>query len=51
MMAETCTHPARIHGKDGVLRCITCGAEILPEKPEKKPAKKAEDKTEDKAAE
>ena len=40
MMAEiACTHPARIHGKDGVLRCITCGAEILPEKPAKKTEK------------
>ena len=50
MMAEIeCTHPARITGKDGKLRCLTCGEIVVPEKPAKKgdkaeKAEKAEDK-------
>ena len=49
MMAEKCTHPARIMGKDGKLRCLTCGEIVVPEKPAKKgdkaeKAEKAEDK-------
>ena len=50
MMAEIeCTHPARITGKDGKLRCLTCGEIVVPEKPAKKTEKT--EKTEDKAAE
>lgn len=30
-----CTHPALLAGQDGVLRCLTCGAEVKPEKPKK----------------
>ena len=44
-----CTHPALLAGPDGVLRCLTCGQEVRPEKPEKpKKADKADktDKTE-----
>lgn len=45
-----CTHPARLQGADGKLRCLTCGAEIQPEKPEKpvKTAKAKKDTTEEK---
>ena len=48
-----CTHPARLQGADGKLRCLTCGAEIHPEKPEKpekpvKTAKAKKDTTEEK---
>lgn len=35
-----CSHPATLRGADGVMRCLTCGEIIKPEKkPEKKPAK------------
>ena len=41
----TCSHPAQIHGVDGVLRCLICGEEILPEveKPKRGEDKKPED--------
>ena len=40
-----CTHPALLAGPDGVLRCLTCGEVIKPEKPAKKP--KEETKTDE----
>lgn len=46
-MAE-CTHPAQIMGKGGKMICLSCGAEVKPEKPAKKPAK---DEKEEKDAE
>ena len=40
-----CSHPALLAGPDGVLRCLTCGAEVKPEKPKK--AEKTEKNSEE----
>ena len=39
MNGISCSHPATLQGADGVMRCLTCGEIIKPEKPTKRPAK------------
>ena len=38
-----CSHPATLQGADGVMRCLTCGEIIKPEKKPEKDEKKTDE--------